>query len=74
MGQRPGFHKGTAPQAKSYAGMTTCLRCDAEFMSWDRRQNRLCQRCREAMAQEASDEAPYRIPKPKGRRPDADEG
>jgi hypothetical protein len=26
----------------SYAGPTTCLRCDQTFWSWDRRHNCLC--------------------------------
>jgi hypothetical protein len=30
------------PKRNPYAGLTTCLRCNREFQSWDRRQNRLC--------------------------------
>jgi hypothetical protein len=44
---------------QGYAGPTTCLRCDAGFESWDRRQNRLCPRCREAIAAQPSDEPQY---------------
>ena len=33
----------------SYAGPTTCLRCEQRFQSWDRRHNRLCQRCRQLL-------------------------
>ena len=47
-----------------YAGLTTCLRCDRIFKSWDRRQNRLCQRCREAMDRDPSEERVYQPLKP----------
>ena len=50
------------PKRNAYMGPTTCLRCDQTFLSWDRRQNRLCPRCREAIAEEPSEEAPYRLP------------
>jgi hypothetical protein len=50
-----------APNA--YAGSTTCLRCDDTFESWDRRQNRLCSRCRAAIAAEPTAETLYRLPK-----------
>jgi hypothetical protein len=46
----------------SYAGPTTCLRCDREFSSWDRRQNRLCPPCLQAIKDEASDEPSYSLP------------
>lgn len=29
-----------------FAGPVTCLRCDRVFRSWDRRQNRICRRCK----------------------------
>jgi hypothetical protein len=45
-----------------YTGPTTCLRCDKQFWSWDRRQNRLCSVCREAIAAEPSDEPPLPVP------------
>ena len=48
----------------SYAGPTTCLRCDQTFWSWDRRQNRLCPRCLQAIKEEASDEPSYSLPTP----------
>jgi hypothetical protein len=51
------------PPPKSYAGPTTCLRCDARFHSWDRRHNRLCERCREYLKGEPSDEHTYTLPK-----------
>jgi hypothetical protein len=51
-----------------YAGRTTCLRCDDVFESWDRRQNRLCEHCRAALAAEPSDEPSHHMPKSK-RRP-----
>jgi hypothetical protein len=47
----------------SYAGLTTCLRCDRRFYSWDRRQNRLCLTCREYLDREPSDEESYAPPK-----------
>ena len=46
----------------SYAGPTTCLRCDQTFQSWDRRHNRLCQRCRHVLKTQPSDETSYRAP------------
>ena len=51
----------TTPTAKSYAGLVTCLRCDVYFASWDRRQNRLCDSCREAIALEPADGPEYFI-------------
>jgi hypothetical protein len=45
----------------SYAGRTTCLRCDQLFHSWDRRQNRLCPRCRQALTTQPSDEDSHRV-------------
>jgi predicted amidophosphoribosyltransferase len=46
----------------SYAGPATCLRCAQRFRSWDRRQNRLCPRCRRALSTQSSDEARGRLP------------
>jgi len=57
-----------APHA--YAGLTTCLRCDETFESWDRRQNRLCPKCRVAVATEPSDETRHRLHKRGGRGED----
>lgn len=54
------------PKRNPYAGPTTCLRCDARFESWDRRQNRLCQRCREALARIPSAELLSPLPSPRG--------
>jgi predicted amidophosphoribosyltransferase len=48
----------------SYAGPTTCLRCDQEFSSWDRRQNRLCPRCWNELDQEPSEEPSHELPTP----------
>ena len=45
-----------APKDSAYAGPATCLRCDQEFWSWDRRQNRLCLICRETIDREPSEE------------------
>jgi hypothetical protein len=50
----------TVPKPGSYAGFTTCLRCDDVFDSWDRRRNRLCDRCWAAIAEEPSNEPVYR--------------
>jgi hypothetical protein len=46
----------------SYAGCTTCLRCDQLFRSWDRRHNRLCPRCRQVLHTLPSDEDSHRVP------------
>jgi hypothetical protein len=67
MGQRPGHGRQKSPKPSAYAGPTTCLRCDKVFESWDRRQNRLCQTCRETIAAEPSDEPSHSVPKRKGR-------
>jgi uncharacterized paraquat-inducible protein A len=50
---------------RSYAGPTTCLRCDARFQSWDRRQNRFCPRCRQLLAAQPSEEISHTIVKPR---------
>jgi hypothetical protein len=50
-------------QRRSYAGPTTCLRCDRGFYSWDRRQNRLCTSCREYINSQPSDDDEYIPPK-----------
>jgi hypothetical protein len=46
----------------SYAGRTTCLRCDQPFRSWDRRQNRLCQSCRRLLTTQPSEETSHAAP------------
>jgi uncharacterized protein with PIN domain len=51
-----------APKDGPYAAFTTCLRCDQEFWSWDRRQNRLCPRCKNELDQEPSEEPRYPLP------------
>jgi hypothetical protein len=73
MGQHPGRGRQKFRSVTPYAGLTTCLRCDAAFVSWDRRQNRLCKTCTEAIQQEPSEEPSYRIPRVKGRRGPAHE-
>ncbi len=45
----------------SYAGSTTCLRCDQTFRSWDRRHNRLGPRCRQVLITQPSDEDSRRV-------------
>ena len=74
MGQRPGHTRWKPRTPSAYAGPTTCLRCEAVFESWDRRQNRLCQPCHEAMAQEPSDEFTSPVPKGKRRPQPRDDG
>jgi hypothetical protein len=51
-----------APKHGPYAGATTCLRCDREFHSWDRRQNRLCPRCQQELEREPSEEPTRPLP------------
>jgi hypothetical protein len=72
MGQRPGHRRPKPSAHHPYAGPTTCLRCDDVFESWDRRQNRLCLRCREAINAEPSEEPrhPFRPPTPRRRTSD----
>jgi hypothetical protein len=61
-----------APKDSPYAGPVTCLRCDQEFWSWDRRQNRLCLICRETIDREPSEEPhlPFHPPARRGRNRD----
>jgi hypothetical protein len=69
-GARKGQPKGPqrrTPKDSPYAGTVTCLRCDQEFWSWDRRQNRLCPHCQEAIEHEPS-EVPRRPLHPPSRR------
>jgi len=54
----------------SYAGPTTCLHCEQRFESWDRRHNRLCQRCRQLFNTQPSDENRYRTPSRRRLAPD----
>jgi hypothetical protein len=56
MSRQSGRLREPPPKLSPYAGPTSCLRCDTAFESWDRRQNRICPRCREAMAEQPSDE------------------
>jgi hypothetical protein len=62
-GPRKGPHRRT-PKDSPYAALTTCLRCNREFWSWDRRQNRLCLSCRHELDREPSEEPwpPFRLP------------
>jgi hypothetical protein len=59
MSRRPPRRRQKPPKPTSYAGPTTCLRCDDVFESWDRRQNRLCPRCQKAIEEQPSDELSY---------------
>ena len=60
MSQHPEFKRPKCiPTA--YAGPTICLRCDKQFQSWDRRQNRLCVVCQQTIAEQPSDEPTYAI-------------
>jgi hypothetical protein len=67
MSQRPG-HGRHKPTPTTYAGLTACLRCDDVFESWDRRQNRLCNACRQAIEEQPSEEPFQTIHEPR-RRP-----
>jgi hypothetical protein len=64
-----GPHRKT-PKHGPYAGPVTCLRCDKEFQSWDRRQNRLCTPCLDAIAEGASEEPSYQLSPPRPRNRD----
>jgi hypothetical protein len=65
MSQRPGHGRQKPKNSTAYAGLTTCLRCDIVFESWDRRQNRLCDACRQAIAEQPSEEPSHAIHKPR---------
>jgi hypothetical protein len=54
----------------SYAGLTTCLRCDQPFQSWDRRHNRLCPRCRQLLNSLPSEEVSHAAPTRRRLTPD----
>jgi hypothetical protein len=56
MSRKSGRLREPPPKPSPYAGSTSCLRCDAAFESWDRRHNRICPGCREAMAEQPSEE------------------
>jgi hypothetical protein len=62
-----------SPKRRSYAGLTSCLRCDGLFYSWDRRQNRLCPACREAIEEEPSEEPDHSIYRPQRRPSETDD-
>jgi hypothetical protein len=62
MGQRPGHRRRKRSAHHPYAGPTTCLRCDREFQSWDRRQNRLCPRCQQELERAPSEEPTRPLP------------
>jgi predicted amidophosphoribosyltransferase len=64
MSRQSGRLREPLPTPSPYAGPTRCLRCDAAFESWDRRHNRICPRCREAMAEQPSDEPSATIDRP----------
>jgi hypothetical protein len=63
--RRPGTHRRRKILGTVYAGFTTCLRCDIVFESWDRRQNRLCEACRQAIEEQPSDEPSHTIHQPR---------
>jgi hypothetical protein len=70
-GPRKGPHR-RAPKGSPYAGPAQCLRCDREFWSWDRRQNRLCLLCRQTIDREPSEEPrpPFHLPTRRPPNPD----
>jgi hypothetical protein len=63
MSEHPRRQSDPPPQRRSHAGLTFCLRCDQLFYSWDRRQNRLCDACREALKDQPSEEPTHPVPK-----------
>ncbi len=63
--------KKPSSSRRTYAGPTTCLRCDRIFHSWDRRQNRLCASCREYLNQQPSSDDEY-VPLQRRRIPRTD--
>jgi hypothetical protein len=65
MGQRPGRRKQKPPRPTAYASLIPCLRCDQPFESWDRRQNRLCEACRQAITEQPSEEPSHTIHQPR---------
>jgi hypothetical protein len=65
MGQRAAHRKQTPPIPTAYVDLIPCLRCNTPFESWDRRQNRLCDACRQAIEEQPSEEPPYLIPEPR---------
>jgi predicted amidophosphoribosyltransferase len=65
MSPQPARRKKNSQKRRSYAGPTICLRCDNVFESWDRRQNRLCPACRQAVETQSSDEPSHSIHTPR---------
>jgi hypothetical protein len=59
MNRQPRRRREPPPKPNPYAGPTRCLRCDTAFESWDRRHNRICPRCQEAMAEQPSEEPSF---------------
>jgi predicted amidophosphoribosyltransferase len=58
-------HWSRPSKSTLYAEPSICLGCDQEFQSWDRRENRVCPRCRNELAEEPSDGAgvaPFQAP------------
>jgi hypothetical protein len=72
MSRQPPRRRQKSLTPTPYAGPSTCLRCDDPFWSWDRRHNRLCPRCRDAIDREPSDEEP--LPGPPRQPRHRDEG
>lgn len=55
--------KPPQPQDSPFAGSVKCLRCNRRFHSWDRRHNRLCTGCKEALHERPAPAPVYRISK-----------
>jgi hypothetical protein len=66
--------KPPPPKDNPFAGLTTCLRCDRKFDSWDRRHNRICPSCKEELAERPSPEPSYRVSKRHITRDDEEHG
>jgi hypothetical protein len=73
MSRNPPRRRQKPPKPTSYAGPTTCLRCDEAFQSWDRRQNRLCPSCLQAIEAQPSDEPPYSLPRSRRQSRESDD-
>jgi hypothetical protein len=63
MSRQPPRRREKPPKRTTYAGLTTCLRCDNVFESWDRRQNCLCPSCRQRIEAQPPDEPSHSFPK-----------
>jgi hypothetical protein len=61
------------PKRTRCAGLTTCLRCDDVFESWDRRQNRRCPPRQQEIKAPLSEEPSYSLSTPNRRSRQAED-